>query len=603
MKADATEGRGLRQAAPWIWLALLIALAYGGALRNDYVWDDVYFFGAYVWVHDFGTALGAAFQPLFDQGSYVRPIPLLMLYMEAIASDRNPTLSHAINLVIHWGCSGLVLLLSRRALDQASTTRLAGSSWMPLLLASVFAVHPALSEAPIWISSRFDLMATFWILLALWVSDLQVRDVPRALMLGLLFFVGALCKESVVVFPLLLGAYALLKGGASRPGGKVQLSDAFSNRDLKAHATVLVAGLAYLVIRHHVLSGSDLIQLTRPMPAEWLSRTTTTISTYLQLTVMPFIGSSPHHTWTWPQDGSLTTFWPAHAIALSFAGTAIALVVARRPAGWWLLIWLLAYLPVLHLIPLPIGQNIVHQRFMYLPTAVLIAFAPYVLANLPLSKIARRASIALTLAIIVISIPVDRSIVRVWRSDLALWTWATRAQPESVQARENMILALLENDMYEEAEQEFLFIVKNKMNTSANLAVNMGTAMYRQEEYEGALHYYRKAEEHHASLSRTFRSRLFANIGIANANLGNTEQAKAYLLKALEENPRNYTAIGHLLGYCQAERLDTAVFDQKDVELARVTAEVTVSLLQKHQPLLQSKNAFCPEFKDRPSTP
>src|SRR5690554_8032264 len=122
----------LRPVAPWAWLALLVALAYGGAVFNDYVWDDLYFFGSHVWVHDLRTALAAAFDPLLGDSSYVRPLPLLTLYAEAIASGRNPMVSHAVNLAIHWGCSVLVFLIARRAFGAAAGPGRQGTSWMPL---------------------------------------------------------------------------------------------------------------------------------------------------------------------------------------------------------------------------------------------------------------------------------------------------------------------------------------------------------------------------------------------------------------------------------------------------------------------------------------
>ncbi|MBG9791036.1 hypothetical protein ABD76_00160, partial [Paenibacillus dendritiformis] len=557
---------------------------------------DIYFFGDYVWVHDLRTALAAAFEPLFGQRSYVRPIPLLMLYAEVIASNRNPAVSHSINLAIHWICSALVFFLARRAIALTHAPDRPASPWTPLLLASIFSVHPALSEAPIWISSRFDLMATLWVLLALWVAGLAIRDRTRALLLGLLFFIGALCKESVAIFPLLLGVHALLKGSQTRPKQAIQLCDAFTVRELKAYAALVGFGIVYLFVRHHVMSEADLLQVARPTPAEWLSLVTVSISKYLQLTAMPFVGSSPHHTWAWPQDGSLASFWQAHMIALSFLAMIAILVLRRRPSGWWLLAWLAAYLPVLHLIPLPIGQNAIHQRFMYLPTAILLAFAPYVLARLRISEMARRASTGLLALMIIISIPIDRSIVRVWRNDLALWTWTTRAQPTSVEARENLVWAYLRYDMYEEAEKEFLHIVRQGVRTSPSLAVNMGTAMYRQGEFEGALHYYHKAEQHTATFNATFRSRLLANLGITNAILGNEEEAKSYLIKSLLENRRNLTAIGHLIGYCQGNEIDTSIFDPEDVQRAKESALTTADLVRSHQPSLQAKGAFCPDL-------
>ena len=135
------------------------------------------------------------------------------------------------------------------------------------------------------------------------------------------------------------------------------------------------------------------------------------------------------------------------------------------------------------------------------------------------------------------------------------------------------------------------------MPSSANLAVNMGTGAYRQGEFEGALHYYRKAEAHQGTLSSTFRSRLLSNIGITNALLGQPGEARRYVLAALDENPRNQMALGHLLAYCGASNVDTGRFSAEDVARASATEGATAELLASHQPELQAEHAFCPEAR------
>src|SRR5690606_41942203 len=87
-----------RDALSCIWIIVLVAMAYGLALRNGYVWDDRYFLTDYAWIGSYGDALRSSLLPLFNQGSYFRPLPLFSLYAEAIASDRNPAVAHGVAL-------------------------------------------------------------------------------------------------------------------------------------------------------------------------------------------------------------------------------------------------------------------------------------------------------------------------------------------------------------------------------------------------------------------------------------------------------------------------------------------------------------------------
>ena len=588
-----TTATRLHPAAPFLWIAALTVLAYAAALNNGYVWDDHFFVGDTLWVGDIRAALESAFSPLFGQRAYVRPIPLLMLHLEAMAFNRSPAVPHAVNIALHIATTSLVYLLARRAATKSGQSPTDAAAWIPILLAGWFAVHPALSETIIWVSSRFDLLATLFMLLALWVAGLNLSDWRRAFAVGALFFIAALCKESAAVLPMALGVQALLLATAQRNDNRINLRDAFTARELKCYAVIIGAGLVYLVIRHYVLTGAELMDLRAPSPQERLARIVASLWKYVQLTAVPFVGNSPHHAFEWSPNATLAHY----ALQISFSvalllGIAI-LAFKRLPAGWWLLVWLAAYLPVLHLVPLPIGGNLVHQRFMYYPTAVLLIFAPYVLAKIRLTDLGQKAAIFISVIVIALSVLVARSIVPVWANDLALWRWTTNMAPDSVEARENLLWSYLELNMFDEADREFEYIVKHGMRTSPNVAVNMGAARHRQGRFKEALHFYEIAYPKADVLPKAQQSNLASNMAHVHTILGNDKEAWTYLQRALDLNPRNQTALGLLLAVCDGREAELARFDPIDLERAIPSATEAKALLQAYQSEKQSTRALC----------
>lgn len=579
---------------PYAWITLLVLLAYGAALRNDYVWDDRYFLTDYTWIGSYAEAFHAALKPLFAQGSYFRPLAMFSLYAEAIASERSAALSHGINLLWHLLASVLVYLLARRSVRDATQPPDPASPWLPTLLASMFACHPALSEAVIWVSARFDLMASCAMLLALWVSGLHWKDWTRAFAVAACFLIGALCKESVVVLPIALGTYSLLRAAASRPGGRVRLADAFTARERKCYALLLLAGVAYLALRYQAMHGYSSPPSNLDLDAR-IAMWATAISKYLQLTAAPFSGNALQHHFIWRETSLLSDHWPSIVIACSVLLLVGTLALRRRSAGWLFAAWLGAYIPVMHIIPLPIGSSVIHQRFMYFPTALVLALAPFALLRISLSKAAIRTASALSLAFVVASMLVVRSIVPVWKDDLTLWSWTVQADPHSMQAKENLIWAYVDRGMIDEATTMLIEIARNKLSTSARTPLNIGVGHYNRGELEKAMYYYNIAYKNIRSLNQQDGSRLLANIALTNAMLGDAPAARSSLERSLQTDRHNYNALGYLHAFCGTwPRLDFHPHAHER-ELAERISAVSTNALMTHQPELQNDRAFCPE--------
>lgn len=580
---------------PYTLLLGLIVLAYGASLKNGYVWDDRFFLIEYSWMDDWQSAWNTALSPLFNSRSYVRPLPLLSFYFEVQAVGRNPAVSHAINVLLHIACSTLVYLLASRAL-RSLDIQPRRVSLLAAILAALFAVHPALTEAVIWVSSRFDLMATLFMLLALWIAGLQWADGWRGLAIALCFFAAALCKESAAVLPAVLGAYEVLRRRTALSDGHVNISAAFSARNLKCFAAMFFAGLAYLLVRSHVLGEGEVLIRGNFALQEHVARFSVSLGKYLQLTLIPFINNSPQHSFYWTHESRLLDYWVYLLTAFLLILTVISGVVRRKPWGWWLAAWLISFAPVLHLIPMPIGGNVVHQRFMYFPTAVLLAFLPYALFDIPLSKAAKKASIYVLVLVILASTLMIRSIVPMWTNDLVLWQWTVQMDPNSSEARENLIWALLEHGKFDEAEAEVQKLVRDGVTTTPAVAINMGVAFYRKLELDTALYYLEMAYANQGVLLPSQKSRLASNLAATYALKGQSSRAAQLIIEAIELDPHNRVALGNLLGFCDGYSIDTSKFSEAELAHAETLKPLMIQLLDTKVGQGENRQLLCPEI-------
>lgn len=106
-------------------------------------------------------------------------------------------LLHAINTVLVWRL--LLLLCDSDGKD---------ARWLCLLGAVLWAIHPLRCESVAALSSRKDVLSLFWELLAFhcWVGGSKTKGRRAVVFTGLSMFffaIGAMCKPSVMTFPLL----------------------------------------------------------------------------------------------------------------------------------------------------------------------------------------------------------------------------------------------------------------------------------------------------------------------------------------------------------------------------------------------------------------
>jgi hypothetical protein len=158
---------------------------------------------------------------------YYRPLVFVSHAIDWAIAGQNARQFHLTNLFIHVVNTVLVWLIGR----SLSARPLAG-----LLAAALFALHASNNEAVVWMSARFDLLATCFALAALyWMTR---GGLLNQLTAGILFFCALLSKEAAVALPIAAAGWSTFRLRAT------------TSRTMAFILPWLVALAAYSVLRH-----------------------------------------------------------------------------------------------------------------------------------------------------------------------------------------------------------------------------------------------------------------------------------------------------------------------------------------------------------------
>jgi hypothetical protein len=132
---------------------------------------------------------------------YYRPLGFISHAIDWAIAGQNPHEFHLTNLLIHVVNTILVLLIGR----ELSARPLAG-----LLAAALFALHASNNEAVVWMSARFDLLATCFALAALYCM-MRGRRFASQLAAAVLYFFALLSKEAAVAMPIAVAGWSTFR--------------------------------------------------------------------------------------------------------------------------------------------------------------------------------------------------------------------------------------------------------------------------------------------------------------------------------------------------------------------------------------------------------
>lgn len=177
---------------------LIATLAYWSILNNTLIGDD------YFYTVKAGELSLSGLWHLFDMHpSFIRPLPSLIFWLQYKLFGVEGSYSHLINIAFHAGNAYLLFWLLKK---------LRISAYAALISGFMFLIMPIAAEPVTWSAGRFDLMSTFFILLATGLYLISVRNKSKARYVGALFaaFAAMLCKESSMILVILFAVIELL---------------------------------------------------------------------------------------------------------------------------------------------------------------------------------------------------------------------------------------------------------------------------------------------------------------------------------------------------------------------------------------------------------
>ena len=414
------------------WLGLLLAVAYGGAIRAPFVFDD---FAAVVenpTIKDL-TDLRAVLSPPENTGVSGRPVVNLTLAVNHALGGLEPSGYHLFNVIVHAATALLLYGVLRRTLKEPALAQAATLLW---------AVHPLLTESVTCVVQRNEVIVGFFYLLTIYavVRSSATAGPPRRweFLAVVACWLGMASKEVMVSAPLVALLYdRTFIAGTFRAAWK-QRGRLYAG---------LASGwllLAWLVARSDHRGGTVGFGLG-VRGWEYLLTQCRALVLYLKLSFWPYPLVLDYGTGV---ETRLAAVWPQATLLISLV-VATAFVLRRASAiGFGGACFFAILAPSSSVVPLA-TQTVAEHRF-YLPLAVVITMVVAAIRQQfgPRSHWfwlgAVGACVALTMA---------RN--RDYRSELVLWSDTVAKAPANARAHNNLGLALFHAGHREEARERY----------------------------------------------------------------------------------------------------------------------------------------------------
>lgn len=442
---------------------IVIYFLYREVLNYDYIWDDYILFVENTSLTNSKLSWDLLARPVLKGSAYFRPVVFASWYYEFKAFGQSPSVSHIINLLIFTFNTWLTYFLSLQVFKEKKYI-------LSFLVLCVYSINPLLIESTVWISGRFDLLVTFFILISinifLFIYSNPNKILPSFLV-GLTAFLAILSKEVAIILPLILICFIFFKE-------KNDIRDL--SQSLKAISKfkltwffILIFYIIYFILRYSSLGvlGS----------ATYTSGSITAIyKIFLPLQAFCFYNINYFFPWFFikplnPVIYDLSGIQLFRTILLFSTGILFVLLGLRNKYynTWLYIAAMLTISLVLYIIPLNNGNNVGSIRFMTLGVSFFTIFG-VLAANDVYNYIEKKRKIFLKViffSFIIIWLVISQinfhQSIKVWKNEYTLWKSAYLVDPNDPTAKYNYGAALLKYGDFEGVKQ-LAYDKKNGMN-------------------------------------------------------------------------------------------------------------------------------------------
>ncbi len=264
--------------------------------------------------------------------------------------------------------------------------------------------------------------------------------VLNAVMMGLFFFAGLLCKETALMLVAIVVFFEISAVGIA--------ADRWQRR-VATSGVLLVVALLYFAMRSHALGGAN---LGSQLGGLWerLANNIYIIPKYLSVLFYP---ANLNAAYSIPRDYTANSWWLVFAWLAIGVGVIYLLLKKNQPINFGLYWFAVTFIPISNIVQIP--SSPMAERYIYMPAIGLWIVIAGVLEKLLAGEKARKTLLSVFALVCVLLLVVTFNRNRVWADNLALFNSMVVSQPEAAYGHYNLGNAYRETGDFTKAEQEW----------------------------------------------------------------------------------------------------------------------------------------------------